>query len=152
GCYLGFSGGTHFSGTITIENSYFDNVTDVTDRTTSASATQGNSSLLPPHKTLLNNDIFVLLAGMPSGTVERTISMRYIDPASNGGFGNLIVSDQVFVTNYNGVAGDNFQVYYAEQAADFILPQTNGTALIGSPEAGLTNAQNWLKYGIALAG
>jgi hypothetical protein len=24
--------------------------------------------------------------------------------------------------------------------------------LIGSPEAGLTNAQNWTKYGIAIAG
>jgi hypothetical protein len=57
------------------------------------------------------------------------------------------------------VAGDDFQVYYREQDASFVLPATDpsalggrGPATVGSPEAGLTNAQNWARYGIAMAG
>ena len=65
----------------------------------------------------------------------------------------------VRVYDYNRVIGDNFQVFYREQAANYILPQTDPALLsnrdrgtIGSPQAGLTNAQNWAKYGIAMAG
>lgn len=65
----------------------------------------------------------------------------------------------VRVTNYNQVPGDNFQVYYREQAPEFVLAQTDPAQLvgyrggvIGSPEAGLTNLQNWMKYGIAMGG
>ncbi len=65
----------------------------------------------------------------------------------------------VRVYDYNQVPGDNFQVFYREQNAGYVLPQTDMTLLgsrnwgdVGSPEAGLTNAQNWTKYGIALAG
>ena len=54
-------------------------------------------------------------------------------------------------------AGDNFQVFYRQQAANYILPQTTYYAPgvvqdLGCPEAGLTNAQAWQKYGIAFAG
>jgi hypothetical protein len=65
----------------------------------------------------------------------------------------------VRVYDYNRQIGDNFQVFYMEQAANYIMPQTDPKFLssremgaIGSPEAGLTNAQNWAKYGIAMAG
>ncbi len=65
----------------------------------------------------------------------------------------------VMVYDYNGVAGDNFQAFYKEQAASFVMPQTSpnllngvGTGTIGSPVAGLTNAQNWTSFGIAVAG
>jgi hypothetical protein len=65
----------------------------------------------------------------------------------------------VRVYNYNGVAGDNFQVFYREQAAGYVLPKTDMARLatrvwgtVGSPVAGLTNAQNWATYGIAMAG
>ncbi len=65
----------------------------------------------------------------------------------------------VNVYNYNGVAGDNFQVFYKEQAASFVMPQTTsslltgvGTGTIGSPAAGRTNAQNWKSSGLAVAG
>jgi hypothetical protein len=65
----------------------------------------------------------------------------------------------VRVYNYNQVAGDNFQVFYREQASSYILPQTSssllsgrGDGVIGSPSAGLTNFVNWLTYGIAAAG
>jgi hypothetical protein len=65
----------------------------------------------------------------------------------------------VRVYSYNQVAGDDFQVFYREQAADYVMPQTDPTVLgsrdrapIGSPAKGLTNAQNWSRYGIAIGG
>ena len=66
--------------------------------------------------------------------------------------------DEVFVESFNGVMGDNFQVYYLEQAPSYIMPQTRQTAaadgvvIQGSPEAGLTNQENWTKHGVAIAG
>ncbi len=154
GFYIGYDGGTYASGTINLENSYFDNVTDVMDRTASAEATNSDSALLPARTLLLNNDTFGLLKGLPwdVGQTENAIVMAYHDGSGNGGYENWTVSDQVFVTNYNGVSGDNFQVFYTQQAANFVLPQTQGTKEIGSPVAGLTNAQAWAQYGIALAG
>jgi hypothetical protein len=76
---------------------------------------------------------------------------------SDSGVLNLILSDKTLVYNYNGIPGDNFQVFYSQQAPDFIVPQSivyyNGThGLWGSPVAGLTNQQNWAQYGIAIAG
>ncbi len=70
---------------------------------------------------------------------------------------NYIQSDQFFLYGYNGDASTNYQLMYPEQVASWILPQTTYNAdgsenEIGSPVAGLTNAQNWSTYGIALAG
>jgi len=66
----------------------------------------------------------------------------------------------VRVYNFNQVTGNNFQVYFREQAAGTIVPQTTATAasgiasggIIGAPVAGLTNAQSWAAYRIAIAG
>jgi hypothetical protein len=70
---------------------------------------------------------------------------------------DLVQSDQLLVYNYNGVAGDNFQAYYAGQAANAIVPQTvynsDGTKeVIGAPQANLTNTQTWAQYDLAVAG
>ncbi len=72
---------------------------------------------------------------------------------------DLVNTSIVRVYDYNQVPGDDFQVYYHEQDASYILPQTNPVLLstrengdIGAPEAGLTNAEAWARYGIALAG
>jgi hypothetical protein len=57
------------------------------------------------------------------------------------------------VYGYGGVAGDDFQVYYWQQAPEYVVPQTDdGARFAGAPEAGLTNAQAWAEYGIAIAG
>ncbi len=68
-------------------------------------------------------------------------------------------SSIVRVYDYNQVPGDNFQVFYEEQAADFVLPATPAEAIgnrdqvaLGSPRAGLTNAQNWALYGLSMGG
>src|SRR5207244_520113 len=72
---------------------------------------------------------------------------------------DLTQTSSVFVYNYNQIAGDSFQVFYPEQAASYVMPQTDPSLLsgtddgfVGSPAQGLTNAQNWTRYGIATAG
>jgi hypothetical protein len=70
---------------------------------------------------------------------------------------DLIAQDQVTVLNYNGVPGDNFQVYKYQQAASFVIPQsvvnTDGSdRIVGAPVAGLTNQLAWDLYGIAIGG
>jgi hypothetical protein len=57
----------------------------------------------------------------------------------------------VFVTNYNGVAGANYQIFYEAQAPSFVVP-VSSSQLVGSPIAGLTNLQTWAQYGIAIGG
>lgn len=67
---------------------------------------------------------------------------------------NFIRPDVISVINsyFDGKAGvQNHRLYYTEQHPDWILPQTQGD-VIGSPEAGLTNAENWQRYRIAFAG
>jgi hypothetical protein len=60
---------------------------------------------------------------------------------------NIIQLLQVYVYDYNGQAGVNYRVYMYEQTADTVVPQSSdATGLLGSPEAGLTNAQNLAKW------
>ena len=109
-------------------------------------------------KTLvLNNDFFDL--SVAPGAVA--IDMTGFPSAGDLSFEttNLIQKDQVLVYNYNGVAGDNFQVFYPEQAANYVVPvsvvsQFDPTVhrIVGAPVAGLTNQQCWNLYGIAIAG
>ena len=109
---------------------------------------------IQPKSVVLQNDMFDL--SVISGALA--VVMEYPD-ASLLSFNtyNLTVLDQVFVYAYNGVAGDNFQVYYWQQAATYVMPQTvlngDGTSkVLGAPVAGLTNQQAWAQYGIAIAG
>jgi hypothetical protein len=64
---------------------------------------------------------------------------------------NYIQSTKFVVRHFNGIAGDNFQVFAREQAPSVIVPQTNHLH-IGVPQAGLTNAQAWSIYGKAING
>jgi hypothetical protein len=133
-------------GTQTIDNSYFRNVLNVYARTLWTSASRAD--LIPDRKVVIRNVLFDPIPGLSHTAVQ----LDYLPHHSN-----LIARDEVFVYDYNRVPGDNFQVYYREQVADFILLESSlnpdGTpALLGSPEVGLTNLQNWNKYGIALAG
>lgn len=80
---------------------------------------------------------------------EYNIYMEYVEGSSR----SVVSVDWVKVYDYNGVPGDNFQIYYNEQHADFV-PGVTGTygRFFGSPEEGLTNQQLWDEYGIAVAG
>jgi PKD repeat protein len=139
-------------GVQTISNTYFRDATDVLNATLwNISASIG---WLPPRATYLINDDFNLQAP----TTAPSLTMTAIDMEYNAVVGgNVAQSDQLFVVNYNDVIGDSFQVYYVQQDANFIMPQTilnsDGTdALLGAPVAGLTNAQAWAQYGVAVAG
>jgi hypothetical protein len=69
----------------------------------------------------------------------------------------LTVPEKVYVYNYNRVAGDNFELFATQQAANFVVPQSimndDGThKVLGAPVAGLTNQEAWAQYGIAIFG
>jgi hypothetical protein len=107
------------------------------------------SNAIPARLTIIQN---VQFASAP-GYTATNIYMDYM-PVS---VGNYMISDQVLVYAYDGVAGNNFQVFYNQQAPSFVPPTStsnaDGTpAVIGAPVAGLTNQQLWSQYGIALGG
>ncbi len=146
-------GSTDTPGTFTIEDSYFRTLDYAICPTTLA--TPGTGAFTLGRTTIIRN---VKFNPWP-GTEPSTIIMDYLlDVYGNPQGGtNYVQLDQVFVYDYNQVKGDNFQVFYLAQAPNFIVPQSvdapgAGERIIGSPEAGLTNAQNWAKYGIAIAG
>ncbi len=67
-----------------------------------------------------------------------------------GSYLNLLVKNEVFVTNYNNT-GNDFQVYYLEQQPDYIVPETTfdptgAIKMVGAPGPGLTN-QNMFNNG-----
>ena len=81
---------------------------------------------------------------------EYNIYLDYLADFSEMPNIDYMQSDQFFVYNYNNIVGDDFQVYYTEQAANFIVPQEPGG--VGSPVAGMTNEEEWNAYGTAIAG
>jgi hypothetical protein len=111
-------------------------------------AVTGGGSGLVPRRTYIDNVRFQTLPGDVGGDPQFAIAMSFNVDTRNA---NIIQLDQVFVTNFNGIVGQNFQTYYAEQAPTFVVPMTT-TGLQGAPVAGLTNAQLFTQYGIAIAG
>ena len=110
---------------------------------------------------VVRNVKFDLTRTLPSGPA----SAAAVDPPANiqmrltSDNPDLTKFSTVRVYSYNGVQGDDFEVFYREQVSQFVMPQTSQIGLsglvettIGSPQAGLTNAQNWSTFGIAVAG
>jgi hypothetical protein len=156
GMAVGIALGSNTPGTFTIRDSYLRNYVD--NIQINSMATPGTRADIEPRTTVITNVRFDSMAG---ATQYNAIDMNYVPQAG----ANFIQSDQVFVTNFNGVTGDNFQVYYMEQSPDFIVPQTtyygpdnnhdgipDWVDRLGAPVSGLTNAQTWATYGIAIAG
>jgi hypothetical protein len=125
-------------GTETIANGYLANSVNIDIRTLYGLGS--NVSYLGPRTTIINN---VKFGALPN-TTATNIDMNYL---VNDVY-NYIQTDKVLVTNYNQVPGNNFQVFYNEQRPDFIVPQsmTDPYTVFGSPDAGLTNAENSAKY------
>lgn len=109
-------------------------------------AVTGGGASLAPRKTIIRNVKF----GMPP-TAE-TLNIYALEKLNSTNSPNFVQSDEIYVENYDRVTGDNFRVYYHAQKPEFVLPQSGPDGRIGSPEAGLTNAENWSKYGLAFAG
>jgi hypothetical protein len=110
---------------------------------------------------VLENVKFDLLTDVPAGPADPAT----IDPPANIQMKlaetetNVVQPSVVKVYGYNQVRGDDFQVFYREQAANFVVPQSDSAVLsgrafgtIGSPQSGWTNLQNWNQYKIAVAG
>jgi hypothetical protein len=135
--------------TTTIENSYLRNTANIVVRNLGAPGSDPNGAHRSPKSLIIRDVLFGSTAGWNVGGVTRAnIAMEYWQ---HSGSANLIAEDTVFVYNYNRVAGDDFQVYYQQQAPNFVVPQSSGN-LVGAPVAGLTNLQLWNQYGIAFAG
>jgi hypothetical protein len=140
-------------GTQTVENSYFRNAMNVGMETMWFNG--GSSDWIKPRVTIINNVKFAAPVGLP---LRAIVLNTWDDQAElDNKIMNLVQKDEVYVYNYNQVPGDNFRVYYLEQAADYVLPQSrywpDGSKRVsGSPVAGLTNQEAWAAYGIALAG
>jgi hypothetical protein len=159
GAQIGIVAPIYSDGLTVIENSYLKNQTDVYVTTT---YTVNGSAGLPAKSTEIRNVRFGAPAGAASGSAFATIYMGYsTEGLATGSPTNVIQLDQVMVYDYNGVPGDDFQVYYKEQAPDYVVPQSGdpnnpdwpvGAPEVGAPVAGLTNQQCWDKYGIAIAG
>jgi hypothetical protein len=141
------------AGTFTVENSYLADQTGFLEGALWSVSYQANT--VPPRTVVIDNVQFAAPAG---GQPFTAIAMEwYPQNTLANGVAPVTLLDQLFVYNYNGVSGDNFQVFYTQQAADFIVPQTvlnsDGTfKIMGCPVAGLTNAQAWAQYDVAIAG
>ncbi len=148
GCAEGIDPSTQ-SGTRpqTISNTIIKATTGLTMTTPWSSGAK--AEYIQPRTVVLNNVNF-------TGS-DTQINMAY----STTPVRNLIVPDSITVTNHNGVSGDNFRLYYQQQAPGFQVPMTisngatgsdAGSSILGAPVAGLTNTQTLATYGIAIAG
>jgi hypothetical protein len=141
---------TWVSGTQTIENSILINRNDIGMDTMWTSSC--DSAWIPPRLTVIKNTKLSVIPG--SG--GKTIFMNYQpNPVSN-----VIQKDEVFVVDYNQIAGNNFRVYYNEADPNYVVPQgfyslqygAQCVSLMSSPIAGLTNTQTFAQYGFAVGG
>lgn len=85
-----------------------------------------------------------------------TVSMTYTGNIPNTVL-NLAVKDEFLITDYNQVFGQNFTVFYKEQAPSFVLPvstfNANGTTrMVACPVGGLTNQQCHDQFNVSLGG
>ena len=136
--YTGIGMGTYINNGLLIADGVFSgNATDINEGTLWHN---GNGSYLPPRLVTVRN------CRLNSATKIKRLT-------NNDGHRNFIQLDQLKVEDFQGVAGDNFSVYFADQISSKVLPQTSADGKdIGSPVAGLTNAQNLAQHGVCWAG
>jgi hypothetical protein len=111
------------------------------------------SGRAPAKHIVIDNVIFESNPVFTSAGFSTDIRMSY----ASGRFANVIQDDVVEVLNYNGTPGEDFRVYYPQQAPSYVVPMTgeHSTSPMspwGAPVAGLTNEESWEQYGIAIAG
>jgi len=121
GMQKGICCSTDTPGTFTIENSYFRTYSDAI--TIQTQATPGTRAQTTDRQTIISNVQFVAWPGQ---------SLRSVNMYWNTIQGNTDTTskDEVFVYNYQGQSGNNFRVYYLEQATQNIvggLAPCNGT-------------------------
>ncbi len=131
-----------------IENSYLRNYYNIYANTESGGS--ADPTQLCASATIIRNVQFAQVNITDSNNdPQYNIALVGQDPSTPNT--NWTVLNQFFVYNYNQVAGDDFQVYYTQQQANVIVPQTTYD-IVGAPVAGLTNQQAWTAFGVAIAG
>ncbi len=66
---------------------------------------------------------------------------------------NVFRHEQTYIENYQNRQGENYQVFYEEQAPGFVIADVGRQGEYDFPQCiGLTNAQCWRQYGGAIAG
>jgi hypothetical protein len=134
-------------GTLLIENSLLRNVINIQAAT--MFGVTGGGEMLVPRLTTIRGVRFERLPGDVGATPSYDILMLF-NP-EHGPNTNVVVADEIWVYDYNNTPGDNFRVYYKEQAPSFRVPAT-GPQIFGAPAPGLTNAETWSRYKVAIAG
>ena len=138
------------SGTQTVENTYLRNLDyDI------GIPYQWSSGVPTSNTVIIRNDRFGAVAGRPLKTISMgmpnffptNLDLHSLDNAR----ANIMLPVKVYVYDYDGTPGDNFQLYFSDQAANVVVPVSTGL-FQGAPVAGLTNAQLWAQYGIAVGG
>jgi hypothetical protein len=92
----------------------------------------------------------------PMGDRLRAITLQYQTYGNNSRV--PVVPNQIYVYDYNQHPGEDFQVFFKEQAPSFVVPYEGdipydpNLARKASPVPGLTNAQCWAQFGLAVAG
>jgi hypothetical protein len=133
------------AGISRIEDSLFRNWQDVSISTPYFT---GGGPQLSPRTTVIRNSKFVPPPGGwrsdedPRGAIVMTFRP--------GGETNVPLADRVLVYDFNQVPGDNFELFYLEQAPEFVVPRTSGT--LGALQPGVTNRTNWERHRAAIAG
>lgn len=134
-----------------IEQSFFQNFVNINSTTPFTSSYR--SDWIPPLKMIVRNVRHAAMPGQPLNAIYRSF-MPSTDYWRNA---NLTVADNVFVCDFNGTAGENYQVFYYEQRPDFILSQSrvngDGTEGLTACRAGsMSNTECFQREGRAAAG
>jgi hypothetical protein len=106
------SGWNQVESTTLIENSYLDNEHDICHQP--PESVNGNVGMAP--MTLVISNVSFANPPVPSGWEVDDINMNYAGSSGTYGAPNYAIPDQVYVVNFNGVAGDDFEVYYSQSA------------------------------------
>jgi hypothetical protein len=101
--------GTSVMDTALIQNCYLNNTQNID--VTPPRSVNGSSDLEPTTIQILNDTFAHSSAAPQSWWFD--VTMTYITSDSLG-TSNFSVPQYVYVVNYNGVAGDNFQVFYTQ--------------------------------------
>lgn len=135
GVEIGFRNrGRGISDELSISDSFLDNATNIVSETWSQTPLDGSRDL--QIKDVVFGDKLY-----PGASQNLDFDVRLSLPEQ------VIVPETTIVKNYNGWVGVDLEVFYLEQAPNFVLPSN-----IDSPAAGLTNAEAFARYGVAIAG
>lgn len=120
-------------------------------------STDGGGAALSARSNIVNNVLFkpindaVGLPGSLGTVIQQNVTTFFDSTLQQQPDYNWYAVDQILIYNYNQVPGANYQLYYYQQAATAIMPQTQANG-VGCPVAGLTNAQALAQYQVCSFG